>query len=216
MSESVPSSTVSFAHRRSRNDSTVTFTYLGDDDLEWENEEVIVQDGERDIEDEYDETASYAGRLRSRSYSHISVEDPLLSRQESSHSLAEWKRSGGRVSQKIYIVSEDLTAVITGFRTSPGGFTLYMAVCILTLGLAYLILRWIPKWRIRLVGTQTPLGDCHWVAIEVSCSILKGEMRILIHIGPIWTISDPRNIQRKLRIPSFYRLRHCTARHPEP
>jgi cation-transporting ATPase 13A3/4/5 len=143
--------------------------------LGWESEEAVEQDGvsgERDIDEEYEETASLPGRSRSRSYSHISIEDHLLSRYESSHSLAEWKRSGGRVSQKIYIVTEDLTAMITGFRTSPSGYTMYMAICILTLGLAYLILRWLPKWRIRLIGTQTPLGDCHWVAIEVSHPVI--------------------------------------------
>ncbi|KAH8702643.1 putative P-type ATPase [Talaromyces proteolyticus] len=171
MSESVPSSTVSFAHRRSRNDSIVSFTYLEDDHLGWESEEAVEYDGvsvDREVNDEYDEQdlVQFPGRAGSRSYSQPSIEDPLLSRYESSHSLTDWKKGGGRVSQKIYIVTEDLTAVITGFSTSPSGFAVYMALCTLSLGLAYLVLRWVPKWRLRLIGTPAPLSDCHWAAIE--------------------------------------------------
>ena len=99
----------------------------------------------------------------------MSMDDlPLLSRHESARSLLSRKRAGGRVNQKVYIVTEDLTAVITGFSTSTVGFAIYIALCVLSLGVAYLVFRWMPKWRLKLVGVPTPLRECQWVAIEVS------------------------------------------------
>ena len=58
--------------------------------------------------------------------------------------------------------------VIAGFNTSSLGFLLYILICVLTAGLGYLVLRWAPRWRIRLVGVPTPLRKCSWVVVEVS------------------------------------------------
>lgn len=174
MSESVPSSIASFAHRRSRHDSTVTFTYFTEDeDVGQEIEEAVIHD--TDIEDDHlfddnndiESIVSY-GKRRRRSESQASADHPLLDRHESAQSFSDWKKPGSRISQKIYIVTEDLTAVITGFCTSPWGFAVYIFLCTISLGFGYLILRWVPKWRLRLIGTPTPLRDCGWVAIEVS------------------------------------------------
>ena len=48
------------------------------------------------------------------------------------------------------------------------GFASYMTICICTLGIAYLLFRWLPRWRIRLIGSPAPLKTCSWVVIEVS------------------------------------------------
>ncbi|KAL1975314.1 hypothetical protein VTN31DRAFT_3706 [Thermomyces dupontii] len=172
MSESVPSSVVSFAHRRPREGSTVSFTYYRDEDdaaesipLEYDEEAVEV---DSDIEGFPDDLESARSSMvpKRRSYS-MSMDDlPLLSRHESARSLLSRKRAGGRVNQKVYIVTEDLTAVITGFSTSTVGFAIYIALCVLSLGVAYLVFRWMPKWRLKLVGVPTPLRECQWVAIE--------------------------------------------------
>lgn len=174
MSESVPSSIASFAHRRSRHDSTVTFTYLTEDeDLQQDAEEAVEQDSDFEDDNLFDgqndveSIASFSKRNR-RSGSQASVEHPLLDRHESAQSFQDRKKAGTRISQKIYIVTEDLTAVITGFCTSPVGFAFYIFLCTISLGLVYLVLRWIPKWRLQLIGTPAPLKDCRWVAIEVS------------------------------------------------
>ena len=53
----------------------------------------------------------------SRRSSH-SVQDPLLSRHSLRTESAESKGEG-RKSQKIYIITEDLTIVIAGFVTNP-------------------------------------------------------------------------------------------------
>ncbi|KKA21856.1 Calcium-transporting ATPase [Rasamsonia emersonii CBS 393.64] len=173
MSESVPSSVISFAHRRSRNDSTVSFTYFQEDDdsLEWREEEAVDVDNELGgiIVDDLNsdlEAAVPPGKSKRTSYSRSSMEDPLLSRHESTNSYMIRKKAGGRVNQKIYIVTEDLTAVIAGFSTSVSGLAIYVILCVLSLGSAYLLLRWLPKWRVRLIGTPAPLRKCEWVAIE--------------------------------------------------
>ena len=104
--------------------------------------------------------------------SRNSAEAPLLQRHTSGQSRRSEDsaysgfRVGGRVSQKIYILTEDMTIVVAGFRTSLFGFALYICICALTLGVGYLILRWLPKWYVKLVGRSAPLAKCDWVIIE--------------------------------------------------
>jgi len=59
-----------------------------------------------------------------------------------------------------------MTIVITGFNSSRIGFALYLTCCISTFGLGWLLFRWFPRWRVRLLGKQAPLKDCDWVVIE--------------------------------------------------
>jgi cation-transporting ATPase 13A3/4/5 len=175
ISESIPSSVASFAHRRNRTGSTVSFTYFqdGEDFEEWSNEDAVEEESEIDEESVHaiggTDLESARGSFVSKrlSVSRDSIEHPLLSRYMSASSYGRDRRSGNRLNQKVYIASEDLTAVFAGFSTSVGGFTLYVALCILTGGFAYLILRWLPRWRVRLIGRPTPIGKCQWVAIEV-------------------------------------------------
>lgn len=112
------------------------------------------------------------GRLPSGSkrpsHSGDAYNEPLLPRRISSSSYARGHRTDSRLNQKIYIASEDLTIVFAGFSTRFGGFLLYTTLCVLTFGFAYLLFRWLPRWRVELIGRPTPLGKCEWVAIEVS------------------------------------------------
>ncbi|KAH0538608.1 hypothetical protein FGG08_004809 [Glutinoglossum americanum] len=174
MSESVPTSVSSFAHRRSRADSVTSFTYFqGEEPTEWPDDEVVVDDSEEEVESPEPDIDLESGvrsqaRRKSSAYSRSSVDDPLLARQDSARTDASGYGHAGRVSQKIYILTEDLTIVATGFATSTIGYTVYLVICFLTLGFGYLLFRWLPRWRIRLVGSPVPLRDCTWVAIEVS------------------------------------------------
>ncbi|PIA91964.1 putative cation-transporting ATPase [Cercospora beticola] len=201
MSESVPTASSSFFHRRSRANSVTSFTYY-EEERDFDSEELpedaiyeeedAMENGELsgestfiepEMNGDYDETpesGSIASRKRngSRGSSHSkrsrrstdsnrhSVQSPLLRRNHSEDSQTSGFRVGGRVSQKIYIVTEDMTIVVTGFKTSNFGFSAYLALCICTLGLAYLILRWLPRWHVKLIGKSTPLGDADWVVIE--------------------------------------------------
>lgn len=132
------------------------------------------------------------------SQSRESFEQPLLSRYVSSSSYGRDRRSGSRLNQKVYIASEDLTAVFAGFSTSVGGFVLYMALCVMTGGLAYLLFRWLPRWRVKLVGKATPLAKCQWIAIEVRKAFLgitvSFSVLTFFLTGPMGPIHNPRRV----------------------
>ncbi|KAJ5169122.1 cation-transporting ATPase [Penicillium canariense] len=172
ISESIPSSVVSFLHRRSRAGSTVSFTYFQDEEdfAEWSNEDAVdmgsdIEESSADGLGEAD-LESHRGSFVSKRLSRDSVEHPLLSRYMSASSYGRDRRAGSRLNQKVYIASEDLTAVFAGFSTSLSGYAVYLALCVLTGGLAYLLFRWLPRWWVRLIGKATPLGKCKWIAIE--------------------------------------------------
>jgi cation-transporting P-type ATPase 13A2 len=176
ISESIPSSVVSFSHRRARAGSTVSFTYFQDEEdfAEWSNEDAVDIDSDMDEVSqnglhEADIESSRGSFISKRlSQSRDSAEHPLLSRILSASSYGRDRRPGSRLNQKVYIASEDLTAVFAGFSTSMSGFAIYITLCILSGGFAYLLFRWLPRWRVKLIGKATPLGKCQWIAIEVS------------------------------------------------
>ena len=176
MSESIPTSVTGFAHRRSRTDSIASFTYFQEDDEEptYSEEEAIEdfsdeENGYLDSEDVDLEAGSILSKRRKSSgRSRASVDQPLLTRHGSHRSDTRDYGLSGSFSQKLYIDTEDLTIVIAGFRNSILGNALYLAICFGTLGIGYLLFRWLPRWRIRLVGSPAPLRGCAWVVIEVS------------------------------------------------
>ncbi len=175
MGESVPTSISSFAHRRGRADSTASFTYYQEEEDEplppSEDDSAILDDDESEVHFQEDQSADLeAGELStmrrtSSRYSRSSVHDRLL-RRDSARTDGSVLGRGQRTSQKIYIVTEDLTIVVAGFQTSTIGFALYVTLCVLTLGLVYLLLRWLPRWQVKIIGSQCPLRDCTWVVIE--------------------------------------------------
>ncbi|KAI0019616.1 hypothetical protein F4780DRAFT_745751 [Xylariomycetidae sp. FL0641] len=195
IAESLPTSVSAFSHRRQRADSTTSFTYYDDEEQGNEAESPLLysQDGAvaLDIEDipfdleaeeeenpdagleNGDAIHEYASHRRSSTLSRSSVHARLL-RTDSGRTNASG-RGYGRISQKLYMTNEDLTIVIAGFRTSPIGYTAYIFLCFATLGLAYLLLRWLPRWQVRLIGQPCPLRECQWVVLENQW----GEMAVL-------------------------------------
>lgn len=108
---------------------------------------------------------SSSSRRKSSMLSRRSTDAPLLRRHSSTSSYGGYGREGWQ-SQKIYILTEDLTIVVAGFRTSNARFVIYTVICTLTAGLAWLLLRWMPRWRVNFVGIPAPLHECDWVVIE--------------------------------------------------
>jgi cation-transporting P-type ATPase 13A2 len=173
----VPTSTTGFAYQRPRQraGSIASFTYFQDQDEspEYSDEEAVVDvsddenghidDQDRDLE--AGETQSL--RRKSSGRQRDSADAPLLRRLDSSRSDTQEHDDGGNFSQKLYIEAEDLTMVFAGFVTNSLGFLFYVLVCIFTAGVGYLLFRWLPRWRIRLVGTPAPLRKCSWVVVEV-------------------------------------------------
>lgn len=179
ISESVPSGTTGFANRRDRTGSTASFTYYPDEesleDPAWQEGEETEHNIRADEESLLDGLVGdiEAGlrspaRRKSSSLSRISVDDPLLARSSSKIDARIW--DSDRTTQKIYIATEDLTVVLAGFKTSKLGYALYLLLCLATAGLGYLLFRWLPRWKVRLIGSSSSLRDCHWVVIEVKAS----------------------------------------------
>lgn len=193
MSESVPTSVTGFAHRRSRADSTTSFTFHDEDQEsldDWRETDALVEEDEdiemgngngyaEDIDDlgssrrpsiasrRRSSRPSISAHRKSSSFSRHSTNSPLLKRRSGSFASGTTEQwTGERLSQKIYIQTEDLTIAIAGFKTSKIGFAFYVLLCILTAGLGWLIFRWLPRWETRLTGSPSPLGDCDWVVIE--------------------------------------------------
>lgn len=102
-----------------------------------------------------------------------SAEQPLLRRVDSHKSDTQEHEEGGSFSQKFYIENEDLTIVVAGFSTSSIGYLLYLAICCLTAGIGYLVFRWMPRWRINMIGSPTQLSKCTWVVVEVSSTYIR-------------------------------------------
>lgn len=175
MGESVPTSISSFAHRRGRSDSTASFTYYqeDDDDPSQPSDESAIIDDESETHFEEDSSVDLESgelaeiRRPSTAQSRDSVHDRLL-RSDSGRTDGTNAGKLHKTSQKIYVITEDLTIVVAGFRTSTLGYAVYCTICSLTLGLGYLLFRWLPRWQVRLIGTPSPLRECGWVVIEVS------------------------------------------------
>ncbi|KAJ4379180.1 hypothetical protein N0V86_005224 [Didymella sp. IMI 355093] len=164
MSESVPTSVSAFSHRRrERADSSASLTSFayydeeqdsgGEEGDEGDLDEVIADDIEYDGYTA-EELADMEAGLRANGSGSSA----------SSAGSGSWR--GRRSNQKIYILTEDLTIVVAGFRTSTLGFAAYALLCVATLGLAWLLLRWLPRWQVALTGRTTPLKDADWVVIE--------------------------------------------------
>ncbi|GAM86777.1 hypothetical protein ANO11243_047970 [Dothideomycetidae sp. 11243] len=107
-----------------------------------------------------------SGGSRRTASSRASASVPLLRRKSSSDSQRSGWDTGSRVSQKVYLATEDMTIVIAGFKTSLVGYTIYLCLCVFTAGLGFLLFRWMPRWRVRLTGASTPLSHADWVVVE--------------------------------------------------
>ncbi|KAK5098854.1 hypothetical protein LTS08_006232 [Lithohypha guttulata] len=177
ISESVPTSATSFAYQRprQRQGSIASFTYFQDEQESPEYSDEAIEDVSDDEDlfmanghDQDLEAGTTSPRRKSSGRDRDNEDAPLLRRTESGKADIQEHEEGGAFSQKFYIQSEDLTMVVAGFSTSSLGFFAYLVICCLTAGIGYLIFRWIPRWRIRLIGTPTPLEKCTWVVVEVS------------------------------------------------
>lgn len=120
---------------------------------------------------------SYSGsrHIRRRSSDHYlhrwntqDSEEPLLSRINSriSQEPSPKKYSSANTQQRFYLSEEDMVIFIAGYNSGKLRVFLYYLLCISTFGMAYLVLRWLPRWHIACLGTPAPLGQCDWVVVE--------------------------------------------------
>lgn len=69
-------------------------------------------------------------------------------------------------SQRFYIAEEDLVVGIAGYQTTWFKLIIYNVICICTFGIFALLCRWMPAWRIKLMGKPVPLGKAEWLVVE--------------------------------------------------
>ncbi|KAH3898889.1 related to Vacuolar cation-transporting ATPase YPK9 [Saccharomycodes ludwigii] len=68
--------------------------------------------------------------------------------------------------QRFYIAEEDLVVGIAGYKISKLRLILYYLLCLSTLGIGYLVFRWFPRYKIKLIGSNQPLGKAEFVVVE--------------------------------------------------
>lgn len=110
------------------------------------------------IDDRYRRRSTDSGDKLLRSSSvhlHVSDMDGLL---EDFSPVAQY--------QRYYLAEEDIVIGIAGYENCWWKLVAYYVLCIATLGLGYLVLRWVPRYRINLKGTKCALGRADWVVIE--------------------------------------------------
>ncbi|KXX81745.1 Vacuolar cation-transporting ATPase YPK9 [Madurella mycetomatis] len=185
VAESLPSSVSAFRNRRVRADSTTSFSFYQEED-EFEASGIpLAEDGrhpsvddldELPFEDEFEEQEDSADlehttedndfvlHRRTSTQSRGSVRSRLLRRDSGVSAGSGY--GANRCSQKVYMANEDLYIAIAGFRTSTLGLATYIFICVITLGVGWLLFRWIPRWHVKLVGKPSPLRNCEWVVVE--------------------------------------------------
>lgn len=180
ISESVPTSQTGFAHRASfsqrpdertdsdASDGLLSLGFFRSEYDEERDQDVMSFVTDPDNEEAVDDVESIADSLsvassrRSSSTSRRS----LMRRVSQDSNVSGDRGPSSRTSQKVYLQEEDLFLVIAGFRSSKVKLVLYYAICICTLGIGYLVFRWLPRWNIKFTGVQCPLTECDWVVVE--------------------------------------------------
>lgn len=69
-------------------------------------------------------------------------------------------------SQRYYLAEQDIVIGIAGYKSSRWRRAAYALVCALSLGLGYIVLRWLPRLRVALMGTRCALGAADWCIVE--------------------------------------------------
>lgn len=72
----------------------------------------------------------------------------------------------GKSQQLFYIAEEDTSISITGLQCKQLRVLFYRILCVLSLGVAYIILRWLPLWKVYFTARPSPLCACDWVLIQ--------------------------------------------------
>jgi cation-transporting P-type ATPase 13A2 len=174
---SVPTSVSNFAHRGSRtsfaDDERPTRFFA--EDFDFDAEDVLTQiDPEEEehhsmISSRVSEVSSVA--VASTPDIERGYQFPLIGRkstdQRSEESLAIRL---ARVTQKIYLSDEDMVVVMSGFRTRKGRLWIFRILSALTLGMFYLLMRWLPRWRLKFLAEPVPLSEAHFLVVEVRSS----------------------------------------------
>ncbi|EGV66420.1 hypothetical protein PSN45_002982 [Yamadazyma tenuis] len=127
-----------------------------------ENENPIFEEDDGDDQRSYG-SSEFERRRRSSGSSRGSSEE-LLNDLEDEAEREEFEYKSEY--QRYYLAEEDLVIGIAGYQNNILKQTMYYLLCTITLGMAYLVLRWLPRYRINLIGDPCPLGKADWCVVE--------------------------------------------------
>ncbi|KAI9025770.1 putative P-type ATPase [Phycomyces nitens] len=68
-----------------------------------------------------------------------------------------------RWQQKLILTEEDVEINIEGYRFNSLRYISYKLACLFTLGVVWLVCRWVPKWWVSWVGQKVDLKDASWL-----------------------------------------------------
>ena len=184
---SVPTSASNFAHRGSRtsfaDDERPTRFFA--EDFDSEAEEVLTE-----IDPEEEERHSMVSSRVSdvSSVGVLSTPDvertyqfPLLRRKSTDvRSEGSLTTRLARVTQKIYLADEDMVVVMSGFRTRRARLWIFRMLSVFTLGMFYLLMRWLPRWRLKFLAEPVPLAEAHWVVVEVQHDLFHVDIESML------------------------------------
>jgi len=165
---SLPTSVTNFAHRGSRTSiaDEERPTRFFAEDFDSEAEEVLT---EIDPEEE-DRHSMISSRMSEASSVAVAstpdVEFPLIRKSTDQRSDGEYSVKG-RITQKVYLADEDMIVLMSGFHIKTYALWIYRVLSVVTLGLFYLLMRWIPRWRLKFLAEPTPLSEAQYVVVEV-------------------------------------------------
>lgn len=70
--------------------------------------------------------------------------------------------------QTLLLEEEDVQIHIQAYKFNRLNLFFYRLSSVLSLGIVWLICRWVPKWYIAWIGVKVPLEKAEWIVFEVS------------------------------------------------
>lgn len=103
-----------------------------------------------------------------------------------------WLDKSCRFKQQIYLADEDTLIRISGYRTRPGRYVLYILACVLSFGLVALLCLWFPRTRLRYVFEEAEFSDAEFVIVENQWGDLSQESFISVPFArPLKSVFPP-------------------------
>ena len=125
-------------------------------------DELDAELGGRDLESG---DASGFGRSEADLRSSSHARDAAASSAEAKRELSFLDKSS-KSRQQVYLTEEDTLIRFTGYRTLVANQIIYSVVCFLTLGIVYLIGRWLPRFRLNWVCKEVDFESAEFIMIE--------------------------------------------------
>jgi cation-transporting ATPase 13A3/4/5 len=69
--------------------------------------------------------------------------------------------------QRLVLEDEDMELLIEAYRFKRSQLYLYRLSCVVSLGMVWLVCRWMPNLWIRWVGERSAMSKAEWFVIEV-------------------------------------------------